>query len=66
MLGGFVAGEIMADTYLLEPDLTLHMVFAVVILVLGLIGISSGFFSISSPSRAGFCRPSTVSTICFF
>jgi hypothetical protein len=49
ILGGFVAGEIMADTYLLEPDLPLHMVFAVVILVLGLIGISSGFFLYFKP-----------------
>jgi len=49
MLGGIVAGDIIVNTYLLEPDLTLHVVFAVVILVLGLVGISSGFFLYFKP-----------------
>ena len=49
MLGGIVAGDIIADAYLLEPDMTLHVVFAMVILVLGLFGVSSGFFLYYKP-----------------
>ena len=49
MLGGIVAGDIITETYLLEPDLFLHGVFAVIILVLGLFGISSGFFLYFKP-----------------
>ena len=63
MLGGIVAGDIIADAYLLEPDMTLHVVFAMVILVLGLFGVLQVFFSTTSPSRAGFCRLSMVPII---
>ena len=49
MLGGIVAGDIMVDTYLLKPDMTLHVVFAMVILALGLVGISSGFLLYFKP-----------------
>jgi hypothetical protein len=49
MLGGIVAGKIIVNTYLLEPDMTLHVVFAMAILVLGLFGISSGFFLYFKP-----------------
>ncbi|MBW2506248.1 MAG: DUF4079 family protein [Deltaproteobacteria bacterium] len=43
MLGGIAAGSIMVNRYLLSPDMSLHVAVAMIILVLGLFGIISGF-----------------------
>ena len=51
MLGGIAAGSIMANRYLLKPDMSLHVTLAMFILVLGLFGIFSGFFLYLNPKQ---------------
>lgn len=51
MLGGIATGSIMVDRYLLSPDMVLHETFAMIILVLGLFGIISGFILYLKPQR---------------
>ena len=51
MLGGIAAGSIMVNRYLLSPDMGLHVAVAMIILVLGLFGIISGFVLYLKPKQ---------------
>ena len=51
MLGGIAAGFIMVNRYLLNPDMGLHEVVAMIMLPLGLFGIFSGFFLYLNPKH---------------
>lgn len=51
MLGGIAAGSIMVERYLLSPDMILHETIAMIILVLGLFGIISGFILYLKPQK---------------
>jgi hypothetical protein len=51
MLGGIAAGSIMVDRYLLNPDMGLHAVIAMLMLPLGVFGIFSGFFLYLYPGK---------------
>jgi uncharacterized membrane protein YfcA len=51
MLGGIAGGYIMVSRYLLSPDLKLHETVALIILVLALFGIFSGFFLYLNPKK---------------
>lgn len=54
MLGGIAAGSIMVNRYLLSPDMSLHVAVAMIILVLGLFGIISGFVLYLKPKQRRF------------
>ena len=51
MLGGIAAGSIMVNRYLLSPDMGLHVAVAMIIMVLGLFGIISGFVLYLKPKQ---------------
>jgi uncharacterized membrane protein len=51
MLGGIAAGFIMVNRYLLNPNMVLHEVVAMIMLPLGLFGIFSGFFLYLNPKQ---------------
>jgi hypothetical protein len=51
MLGGMVAGYIMVNRYLLLPDTRLHVAIAKIILLLGVFGLSTGFFLYLMPGK---------------
>lgn len=51
MLVGIAAGSIMVNRYLLSPDMGLHVAVAMIILVLGLFGIISGFVLYLKPKQ---------------
>jgi hypothetical protein len=54
MLGGIAAGLFMVNRYLLNPDMGLHEVFAMILLPLGLFGIFSGLFLYFNPRQRRF------------
>jgi predicted MFS family arabinose efflux permease len=54
MLGGIAAGFIMVNRYLLNPNLVLHEVVAMIMLPFGLFGIFSGFFLYLNPKQRKF------------
>jgi hypothetical protein len=51
MLGGIAAGFIMVNRYLLNPDMSMHVVVAMIILPLGVFGILSGFLLYLDPKQ---------------
>jgi uncharacterized membrane protein len=51
MLGGIAAGAIMVNRYLLNPDMSLHVAVAMLMLPLLVFGIFSGFYLYLNPGK---------------